>query len=530
MTRVLAAIVILAIALAPSERARSEASHEHVLRFADGQDVSHLNTLLITTYPEAYPAELTGAYLTRVSPHGKPIAELAREIPTQRNGGISADGKTIVYHLRNGLRWSDGSPLRATDVVFTTKAIIAKNSPVASIDGWDRIANVDSPRADDVRFTLREPYAPAIVTYFSTGQGYSILPERLLRGVDLRTAPFNALPTGAGPFRYASFERGDQIVMEANPFYFRGRPKLDKIVYKFVPNENTVATLLLTGEIDLALAQSPVQQRRLAGNAAIAFIQTPTARAGFIGFMTAKPPLDDRRVRLALRYLTDRNQILQKVYFGKGYVSDDPDPQIDPFYGSGIATAAPDPVRAGRLLDDAGWRMGADGLRRRDGQPLTIDLVDFTGNEIALSIVEIVRSQWAKAGVTLASRTMNGSTFYAPDGMASRGEFGANFYGQSLVSEALGTSYTCKAAPPNGFNYGRYCNPRVDALLAKAGRTYDDAAATRLYLEARRLIAADAPDIVMIHRLLTHAIRAGVTGFHPNGFTTFDDAMNLDVR
>jgi peptide/nickel transport system substrate-binding protein len=532
MKRAAALVCAAVFCLCPSsaERAAAAGAALHELTFADGSDVQKLNPLLITTYEENYTAQLTGAFLTRLGPDRKPVAELAREVPSQRNGGVSADGKTIVYHLRPNLRWSDGSPLTAADVVFTARCIIAKDTPVASTSGWDQIVSVSSPRPGDVRFQLKAPYSPAFYTYFASYNGYAILPERLLRGVDLRTAPFNQLPVGAGPFRYASFRRGDRVIMEANPYYYRGRPKLDRLVFKFVPDENTVTTQVLTGEIDLALSVQPTQLARLEGAPGVTLLERPSGRTGYIGFLTTKPPLDDPRVRLALRDGLDRREILQKIYRGHGSIWDDPVTPLDPFFGGGVRAADPDLGRAAALLDSAGWRAGPDGLRRRNGVPLTLDFVDQTGNDIGLHIVELARAQWAKLGVTVSARTVNGDVVFALDGLAAHGDYGALVYGAFTISTDIEQTYACKGRPPHGFNYSRYCNPKVDAALARANATYDDALRQRLYLQARRMLAADVPDIPTIHREDIFALRPAVRGFHPNGLTMFDDVSNLDVQ
>jgi peptide/nickel transport system substrate-binding protein len=528
--RFAAAFMLIAVLCAlPLRRA---AAQPHVLRFADGQDVEHLNTLLITTYPEVYPAQLTGAYLTRIGKRGEPVAELTREVPSLQDGGISRDGKTIVFHLRPNLRWSDGAPLTAADVVFTTRIIISKDTPVASTAGWDDIADVSSPRAGDVQFRLKAPYAPALVTFFSSYQGDSILPEHLLRSVpDLRTATaFNGLPVGAGPFRYAAFRHGDRIVMEANPYYFRGRPKLNRIEYRFLPDENTQTTQTRTGEIDLALRLQPNQLLQLKSVSGISFVKTASVNTGYIGLNNAKPPFDDRRVRLALRYAIDREGLLETVYHGNGSVWDDPVTVLDPFFGGGVPAAAYDPAKAAALLDAAGWNVSPDGLRRREGKPLTVDFVDQTGNTIAATIVEIVRAEWQKLGVTVSSRTLSGDVLFAAGGPAARGEYGAMIYGEGITSAELDSVVACTAFAPHGFNYERYCNPRVDALLHRANTSYDEAVRRSAYVEARRVIAADAPVIPTIHREDVHALHAGVIGFRPNGLTIFDDVMDLDVK
>ncbi len=502
---------------------------KHVLRFADGQDVRHLNTLLITTYPEAYPAQLTGAYLTRRDAHNRASAELASTVPTLANGGISHDGLTIEFHLRPGLRWSDGTPLTEKDAVFTADRIIAKDTPVASTAGWDHIASVDAPRAGVIRFHMKAPYGPAADTFFSTENGYSILPRHLLEHVaDLRKTPFNDLPVGSGPFAYAAFHRGDNVLMKANPYYFRGRPKLDQIEYKFLPDENTLSTQILTGEVDIALRVQPTQLQRLRGDRDLSVVKTPSGNTGFIAFNTARPPFDDLDVRRALFLAIDRRTILERVYHGAGSISNDIVTPLDPLAGTPIPAPPPDVARAAALLDAAGWRAGPDGLRRRAGRRLTVDFVMLTGNAIAATIVEIVRGQWARLGVGIDLRTLDGDLVFAQDGIAARGDFAAMIFGEGLESQDLSGVFACAAEAPHGFNYSRFCSPEVDRLLARADGSQDPGVRASLYLAVRRRIATEAFYLPMIHREDDHFLRPGVTGFHPNGVTLFDDAMNLN--
>ena len=510
---------------------QAQTTRVHALRFADGRNVLHLNTLLITTYPEEYTAQLTGAYLTRLDSRVGLRPDLVREVPTLRNGGISADGKTIVFHLRPHLRWSDGAPLTGRDVVFSTKRIIAKDTPVASSSGWDRIADVTSPRPDEVRFRLKSPYGPAVGTFFNSAAIYSLLPEHVLANtLDLRKAAFNDLPVGAGPFRYLWFKHGDQIVMEANPFYVGGRPKLDRIVYKFVSDENTLTTQLLTGEIDLAIRVPATQLARVRGASAVSLLQTPSANSNYLGFNNAKPPFDDRRVRLALRSALDRPYVLDIVYHGAGTVSDDPVSRLDPFYGSGVTTAPTDLRRAAALLDEAGWRLDAGGQRRRAGKLLATDLVNLTGSRIAATTGEIIRAQCSKIGVSIDVRTVAGTVVFAIDGVAARGNYEALYYGEGTFSEGLRSEYSCGAVPPHGFNYEHSCNKAVDRLRAAADASNDPILRARLYLQARRSVAADSPNVPMVHRNDNYFIRDNVRGFHPNGVTPFDDVRDLTAR
>lgn len=146
------------------------------------------------------------AFLIRWDEHNRPVPELATTVPTQSNGGISRDGRTITYHIRRGVRWSDGAPFDADDVVFSTAVV---NNP----------ANIEAGRFDQI---LR-----------------------------INNVPYNSLPVGIGPFKFARWDRGKQVVLLANPLYWRGRPRLDKIIYKIVPDREALVAQLAAHKVDL---------------------------------------------------------------------------------------------------------------------------------------------------------------------------------------------------------------------------------------------------------------------------------------
>src|SRR5579872_54366 len=224
----------------------------HVLVYADGQNFTTLNPHLYAATSLLNLANMTMAYLVRYDHENKPFPELATEVPTQDNGGISKDGKTITWHLRKGVRWSDGAPFDADDVVFSTKAVLNPKNNEVGRDGWDLITKIDEPDKYTVVYHLKKPFASYLPVFFGTsGANPCILPQHILGNLpDINTAPYNSKPVGIGPFRYVSWKRGDSIELEANPYYWRGEPKLKRIIYKQIPDRNTLLTQLQTGEID----------------------------------------------------------------------------------------------------------------------------------------------------------------------------------------------------------------------------------------------------------------------------------------
>src|SRR5579872_3160328 len=300
----------------------------HVLTYADGGDISSLNPFIATEGNAPLYSELTMAQFVRFDARGNPIPELITEIPTRANGGISKDGKTITYHLRHNVKWSDGQPFTADDVIFTVAVAKDDHNNLYVRDPWDRITSVAAPDKYTVLFHMKEPYATFIEDYFSTESSSCILPKHIVGpGTQINQAPYNSLPVGIGPFRYAAYKRGDSVVLEANPYYWRGQPKLQRVVYKIITDQNTLMTQLQTGEISLWPAiNGPLLDRAkaLPGKHWTSWL---TNFVGGIYFNVEKPQVADPRVRRALRLATDRDTLFDKVVHRNGVLTESLVPQ-----------------------------------------------------------------------------------------------------------------------------------------------------------------------------------------------------------
>ncbi|MBV8116334.1 MAG: hypothetical protein JOZ01_00070, partial [Candidatus Eremiobacteraeota bacterium] len=226
----------------------------HALTIADGTgDVPTLNPHLFTETTLGYIAELSQAYLVKYDTQNRPYPELATQVPTLSNGGISPDGRTITWHIRKGARWSDGAPFNADDVVFSTKVVLNPANNEVGRDGWNLIQKIDEPDKYTVVYRLSRPYSSYLPTFFgSAGANPDVLPKHLLQSYpNINQVAYNAKPVGIGPFRIVAWHRGDNIELEANPYYFRGEPKIKHITYRLVPSFDTLATLMQTGEVQL---------------------------------------------------------------------------------------------------------------------------------------------------------------------------------------------------------------------------------------------------------------------------------------
>jgi peptide/nickel transport system substrate-binding protein len=337
---------------------------------ADGQDVTTLNPLLATSANITTLSELTMAHFVRFDARDRPVPELLTEIPSQRNRGISADGRAITFHLRHGVRWSDGAPFDADDVAYTFAAIANSANNITSRDAFDRIASVEEPDKFTIVVRLKAPYAPFYYKFFSTWGLTCVLPKHVLGASTLfNDVPYNALPVGIGPFRYTAFRRGDAVEMEANPFYFRGRPKLRKIVYKTISDENTLFAQLQTGELDLWASVSGAFAERVRHLPNVRAATVPTPFVSGIYLNTARPNVGDARVRRALRLLTDRPYLVENVYHNAGTIAESVVPAVDADYDRTLPFSHYDPAAAARLLDAAGIPARRRRHARESGRP-----------------------------------------------------------------------------------------------------------------------------------------------------------------
>lgn len=535
MLRRLAALLALAL-VATLPPARPAAAYEpHVLRYVDTLDINTLNPWFGTSANITALSELTAAFFTRLDDAGNPVPELVTVIPTTANGGISADGKTITWHLRHGLKWSDGAPLDSADVTYSYDVAMNSANNISVRDQWDRLQSVKAPDPYTVVFRMKEPYATFVVDYFSAASNASILPKHVLGpGTLINNAPYNALPVGCGPFRYTAFRRGDAVEMEANPNYWRGLPKLHKIVYKLISDENTDMTQLTTGEIDL---WDTINGTKVAQAKALPGKTWSTRLSNYISgvyFNTAKPQLADPRVRSALRLATNRKLIFDKVNLRNGEMTESVVPRFTHGYMA-LGLSPYDPAAAQRMLDEAGWRRGPDGVRHKNGLALTLDIAVPSGYLPSATLATILQGDYTKIGVTTTIHTYASGQFFGPysaGGIVQTGKFDAALFSNALgpVFANVNGSYTCDSIPPRGFNQSRYCNRTVDRLNDRFLHSYDrkvqDAAAAQI----QRLIDADVPVVTIYDRAFLAVYDKRLTGYHPTSFAWWGSApWDIDI-
>jgi peptide/nickel transport system substrate-binding protein len=352
------------------------------VRFDLAADPRNLDPLFLT--PDAASVELQVARLVfepfiDLDARGRARPALLQEIPTLDNGGISADGRTIRFQLRRGVRWSDGAPVTSADVLFTLRAILDPRNPVRSHEGYELIDRAWADGPHTVVFHLKRSWAPAVITYFSYGTAPQfVLPSHILRTqAPLDRAAYNAAPlVGDGPYSFVSWRRGEGLRYVANPRYWRGAPPVAELLVRMVPDPSTNLLLLQSGALDWNLL-APAQLAVVHADPQLAFVTVPTAVVAGLAFNTARAPLDDARVRRALAMSIDRNEISRKITLGFYPVTNMIQPRFSWAFDPTVRQPDYDPAAADRLFDAAGWHRGSGGMRLRNDVPLHLTYVQF---------------------------------------------------------------------------------------------------------------------------------------------------------
>jgi len=466
--------------------------------------------------------------------HGMAVPELLREIPSVANGELSSDGRTMIYHLRQTVRWSDGVPVTSRDVLFTLRAILDPRNPVGSHEGYELIDRAEALGPYAVRFHLSRAWAPALSTFFTYGTSPQyVLPEHVLaKQGSLGVAPFNAAPTvGDGPYTFVAWQRGDRLTYAANPRYWRGAPAVKRIDVRVVPNPETNLTFLQSGELDFNLI-APSQLATLAKSSpSLGYAYAPTALIAGIALNLAHPPLDDVRIRRALAMSIDRNGISAKITLGKYPVAQSDRPRFSFAYDASIAQPRYDVAAADRAFDAAGWPRGPGGLRRKNGKTLELTYVQFPETTTGVRAAALVQRELFERGIGITIKSISNAQLFLParDG----GALASGKFDLAYVPWAMG------ADPDDRFllgctgglkNYMRYCDRVVDALEAGAAAEPDRRKRKAAYAAIDRRIARDVPIIYLFNPDYIYAHGARLRGFEPNAFVPTWNAYAWRVR
>ena len=405
----------------------------------------------------------------------------------------SADGKALDVTLKKNVKFHDGSPLNAAAVVFTFERFksVGAKSPIASdIKG---IAKVEATGDLSVRFTLAKPNAAFLNTLTSPYAGI-MSPTAVKAAAD----DVGNKPVGTGPFKLGEWQHGVGITLLRNPDYNWGSPEMenrgpvrfDKLVFKLIPDSSTQLAALQKGDVDVVFVNEPSQLAKLKSDPNLHVVDANLDSIIYLGYNCAKAPFDDARVRQALSYAVNKDEIVKTAVAGLGTVATTPLPPTLLGYNADLAKYGQgyDPAKAKALLAEAGFSQAADGSWQRNGQKLAGKLLTSTRapND---AIATMLQSQFKAIGVPVeiqqldSNAVMTATTQGAYDILLWRYDWGdpdaLNMY---LSSGRIRQT-----------NRVFYSNKQVDALFEQGLLEFDTAKRAKIYEEAQKLILTDAP-------------------------------------
>jgi peptide/nickel transport system substrate-binding protein len=499
-----------------------------VLRWGLANEPDTLDPLISTSQVSVDVSMFWAGYLFNWNDLNQWVPELAERLPTLGNGDIARDGHAIVYHLRRGVKWQDGAPFGADDVIFTWQQIMNPHNFVGTRLGYDDISAIDKRDDATIVVHLRKPFAPFIASFFTmSGTPIPILPKHLLdKYPDLNHVDFNRIPVGTGPFRVAAYEKGRLIRLVANPSYWRGAPKLKEIEITIVPDQNTLLTQLKTGEIDLQYRAPSSQAPSLANIPGTRRYLTPFNQYSQIYLNNQNPILGDVGVRRALAYAVDKQRICKEALHGIYTPADSDQPVFSWAYEPDVVRYPYDPAKANATFDQSGWTMGADGIRVKSGKRLALTITIPTGSVVSTTIAAILQQEWRSAGVDITIKNVASPIFFASAGAGGTlqsGKFdialGAWING---VDPDDSTQYMCDQWPPNGQNNVRFCDPKLDAAEVTALSSFDLGVRKRAYSTVQKIIAEKLPSIIVGFADVQDVANADLAGYRPaHAVTTF---------
>jgi peptide/nickel transport system substrate-binding protein len=481
-------------------------------------ELNSMNPLLLSGADRLILGPLIYSQLFRPSPTGETLPWVAAVVPTTRNGGISKDGMTITYHLRHDVKWADGAPLTARDVIFTHQADLnPRNNSVETI-GDREISSIVAPDPYTVRVRLRRPFSPFIdFDYFDR----PLLPAHLLaKYKSLNDVDFNQHPVGSGPYRLAEWVRGDHMTFVRSENYWGPPARIPKIILKVIPNSDTMVAELLSGDVDATINIDPLQARRFLNNPTLDVIKTPVPLFELLIFNASDPRLADVRVRRALTLALNRRQIVRNATKGiedaehanKGLFRWAYDPRIEPL--------PYDPAAARRLLDEAGWKVGPDGIRARDGKRLDFTAVIIAGHPIFATEAAEAAQQLRAVGIELTTRAYVAQEYVllTPAGVL----WGGNF--QIALTTFVGANdpdpdwlIGCDAAgKPIPYNFTHMCVPEIQRAMHAAVSTFDRGERKRYYAVVQRILNEQLPVVILSQDYEISVVPKRLHGYRPS--------------
>lgn len=457
--------------------------------------------------------------LFRIDANGEIVPNLATEVPTLENGGISEDGLNWRVMLRDDVTWHDGEPFTAEDVKFTLDLIVNPDFRAWRTTGHDLVRDIEVVSPTEITWRMEEAFAP----YLSFLTETFIVPEHILASAeDPNEAPFNREPVGTGAFRWGQRTAGDNLLLVANTDYHGEGPYIEELIFRYIPDMTVLFTQFQSGSIDLVgrsyITQDNYEAAKTLPDRQVDLVPAPSVESIYLNL--ERPQFQDPAVRQALYHALDRSAIIDVLYYGLPTATETFMPPQSIYYHDDLPQQEFNLDRAREILDEAGWMPGADGVREKDGVRLEFNNSTTTGTHLREQTQQFVQQTFAEIGVRMNIENMPAAVMWGDFWVLSQ-----------FDSAMVGITYLIAADPDvtnrlhsdaiaaqggNGSNTGQYSNPDVDALLDRGARTFDPEERLAIYREVQEIVRSDLPFLPLFSYTQVYGRKAGLEGFVPN--------------
>jgi ABC-type transport system substrate-binding protein len=394
----------------------------------------------------------------------------------------------VVFRLCGGVRWHDGAPFTSRDVVFTYDAIMDDRVASPRKSDYELLLRVEAVDGRTVRAVYRRPFSPALESWMM-----SMLPAHLLEGVapDQWPVMFNRAPVGTGPFKFGEWKTNQFVRVVRNDDYFRGRPHLDAVVFRTMPDPLTLRLAFETRQVDFWSAD-PWAVGSFREDPRFTLFSSPSNSYNYVGWNLRRPMFQDPRVRTALAHAVNITQMIRYVLYGYGEQSTGIFTPEMWFFNPRVRPLSHDPDLARRLLDEAGWKSGPDGIRVKDGGRLAFTLITNNGNAIRSDIATLVQADLKAVGVEVKIEQYEWAVFLK--NFVNKGDFDA-----VVLGWALGQGFDqfqiwhSSQTNPEQLNMVGYKSKEADRLLEAIREEFDRDRIIAMCGELQQLIYHDQP-------------------------------------
>jgi len=488
------------------------------------QEPVNFNPLLyVNSGTEEVPEACMFDALWDVNHLGEFIPNLAAKVPTLENGGISSDGKLWKIELKKGIKWHDGAPFNAKDVEFTYQTIINPKVAIRSRSGFDLISDFKIIDDYNVEISLAKPFVPFAWAW----QKMHIVPHHILSKVpDINTAAFNMNPIGTGPYLLDKRVAGSHMIYKRNPDYHRGQPAIETVVHKFIPDQTVAYTQFKTGEIDVFGLHGVPPERFEEAKTLLNrdSLKTPQPWVEFIYFNCGKPQFKEKIVRQALYLACDKEKWINDVQYGLP-------PRTLSYlhpshwaYNSKIKDPGFNLKKAAEMLEGAGWKIGSDGIRQKDGVKLKFTMSTTAGAKAREQAEAMVQANWKEIGVVMEIKNMPASVVWGE--YTTKSQFDTLMVGWE-PTVGMDPDYTARCHSKQipvkhgvGSNYVQYENLELDKLLEQGVLISDMAKRKEVYDKIQEILHEDVPFAPIFAYVFIYGKKSDLKGYEVNPYVT----------